>query len=84
MNLATWQALDNPGGSTTNDEGMIQWQRSRDNNQRWWIDAQSDGSYKIWNQASSKALDGASNSTNGAALVQWDWNGASQQRWILN
>jgi hypothetical protein len=83
VSLSTWQSLDCPKGSDDDSLEMIQWQSSRNDNQRWWIDRQDDGSYKIWNQASSKALDGASNSTNGAPLVQNGWNGASQQRWLL-
>ena len=84
ISTSTWQALDCPGGQTTDDLGMIQWQPTRNSNQRWWIDEQSDGTYKIWNQESQKVLDGASATNNGAALVQWDWNGGAQQRWILN
>ena len=83
VSMSTWLSLDNPGGSTVENTGMITWQASRNNNQRWWVDEQSDGSYKIWNQASSMALDGASSTTNGAPLIQWPWNGGSQQRWLL-
>ncbi len=83
INLSTWESLDCPGGSTANNITLIQWQPSRDDNQRWWVDIQSDGSYKIWNKQSGKALDGASSTQNGAPLIQWDWNGGSQQRWIL-
>jgi hypothetical protein len=84
VNLATWESLDCPAGSDQDNLGMIQWATSRDNNQRWWVDEQSDGTYKIWNQASGKALDGASATTNGAALIQYGWNGQSQQRWTLH
>ena len=84
VSTSTWQALDCPGGGDADDLAMIQWQPTRVNNQRWWIDQQSDGTYKIWNQASQKALDGASATKNGATLVQWDWNGGTQQRWNLN
>ena len=84
VSTSTWQALDCPGGGDADGLAMIQWQPSRQSNQRWWIDQQPDGTYKIWNQASQKALDGASATKNGAALVQWAWNGGTQQRWILN
>ncbi len=83
INLSTWEALDCPGGSAQDGLGMIQWQPNRDSNQRWWVDQQSDGTYKIWNQATGKSLDGASSSDNGAPLIQYGWNGESQQRWIL-
>ena len=83
INLSTWLALDCPGGSDEENLGMIQWLPSRDSNQRWWVDEQSDGSYKIWNQETQLALDGASSTTNGAPLIQWDWNGGDQQLWYL-
>lgn len=83
INLSTWQALDCPGGSGEDNLQLAQWQPTRGSNQRWWIDRQSDGTYKIWNQASGKALDGASSTNNGAALVQYGWNGGPPQRWIL-
>lgn len=83
INLSTWESLDCPGGSNEDNLSIIQWQSSRESNQRWWVDQQSDGSYKIWNQASGKVLDGASSTNNGAALIQVGWNGAPQQRWIL-
>ena len=80
---SSWQAMDDPNGSTANGTQMIQWPLSRDSNQRWWVDQQPDGSYKIWNQASRLALDNSSSSTNGQALVQWGWNGGTQQCWLL-
>ncbi|KAL8965010.1 MAG: hypothetical protein Q9183_004082 [Haloplaca sp. 2 TL-2023] len=83
VSLSTWQSLDCPGGNGANDVEMVQWFHSRENNQRWWIDRQDDGTYKIWNKASEKALDGASKTDNGAALIQHGWNGGPQQRWIL-
>ncbi|KAK4907174.1 hypothetical protein LTR49_023782 [Elasticomyces elasticus] len=83
INLSTWQSLDCPGGSANDNLTMIQWQPTRASNQRWWIDQQSDGNYKIWNQASELALDGASSANNGAPLVQSNWNGGSQQLWVL-
>ena len=83
INLATWEALDCPAGNDQNNVTMVQWQPHRESNQRWWIDRQDDGSYKIWNQVSGKVLDGGSRTDNGAALIQWGWNGGSQQRWIL-
>ncbi|MCJ1474380.1 hypothetical protein MMC13_003038 [Lambiella insularis] len=83
INLSTWESLDCPGGSDADNLAMIQWQPSRVSNQRWVLEQQSDGTYKISNQASGKALDGASSTNNGAALVQFGWNGGPQQRWIL-
>jgi len=80
---SSWQALDVPGGSTTNGTQIIQWTPSRDTNQRWWVDVQSDGTYKIWNQASSLSLDSSSTATNGTALIEWGWSGQPQQRWQL-
>ncbi len=75
--------LDNPGYATANGVQPGQWASNGGDNQRWWVDKQDDGSYKIWNKASSHALDGTSISTNGKPLIQWEWNGQTQQRWYL-
>ena len=83
VNTDTWLALDCPGGNNASNIGMIQWQSDRSTNQRWWIDQQPNGNYKIWNQESLLALDGASNSTNGAAIIQRPWNSTASQQWIL-
>ena len=83
ISLSTWESLDCPQGSTADNLTMIQWQPSRNDNQRWWLDIQSDGSYKFWNKQSGKALDGASSTSDGSPLIQWDWNGGPQQRWYL-
>jgi len=80
---SSWQALDDPGGNTTNGIQMVQWPQSRESNQRWWVDQQPNGSYKIWNQASGSALDNSSSAVNNHPLVQWGWNGQPQQLWLL-
>ena len=80
---SSWLGLDDPGGNTTNGTKMIQWTQSRDSNQRWWVDVQPDGSYKIWNQASGLALDSSSTTTNGQSLIEWGWSNQPQQRWRL-
>lgn len=77
------QALDN-GGVTGNGGQALQYPADTTNsNQRWWVDRQSDGTYKIWNKATSKALDSGGKTGNPVPLIQWDWNGGSQQRWSL-
>lgn len=80
---SSWQALDDPAGSTEGGKQMIQWPLSRDTNQRWRVDPQPNGSYKIWNQGSSLVLDSSKASKNGQALVQRSWNGRPQQLWLL-
>jgi hypothetical protein len=79
----SWLALDVPGGATTNGLQMIQYTSSRNTNQRWWVDKQSDGTYKIWNQNTNGALDNSSSAVNGYKLVQWGWNGGAAQRWLI-
>lgn len=83
VNVATWLALDCPDGSDEDGLQMWQWDNNRDPSQRWAIDLQDDGTYKITNQESGMVLDGGSNSTNGAALIQSSWSGDSAQRWNL-
>ncbi|MDN3580898.1 glycoside hydrolase family 76 protein [Mucilaginibacter flavus] len=79
----SWLCLDVPGGAATNGLQLIQYTPSRNTNQRWWVDKQSDGTYKIWNQSTSGALDNSSSNVNGYKLVQWGWNGGSAQRWLI-
>ena len=83
VSLATWQALDCPGGSDKDGLEMVQWFNHRGDNQRWEIERQDDGAYKISNQASGIVLSGGGNETNGAALVQDEWTGGEEQRWVL-
>ena len=83
INLATWKALDVPGGSTTNGIQMVLWTPTRSDNQRWWVDVQPDGSYKIWNKATGGTLDTGNVTGNGLKLIQWGWRGGVQQRWAL-
>ncbi|KAL9602878.1 MAG: hypothetical protein Q9219_001574 [cf. Caloplaca sp. 3 TL-2023] len=83
INLATWEALDCPGGRKDDGLTMIQWRPHRDANQRWMIEKQGDGSFKICNQASGKVLDGGDRRDNGAVVVQGAWNGEEGQRWAF-
>lgn len=63
---------------------MVQWPEQYGSNQKWWVDVQSDGTYKIWNQSSSLALDDDAKSANGTPLIEWTWNsGNINQRWLL-
>lgn len=83
ISMSTWEALDCPDGTKEDGATMVQYRTHRNPNQRWWIDDMQDGTYKITNQASGKVLDGGKSSTNGAPLVQWEWNGEDQQRWVF-
>ena len=81
---SSWQAMDDPAGSTTIGTQMIQWLPSRAPNQRWQVDRQPDGSYKIWNQGSGLALAAARSATGGWVLVQKGWNNQPEQHWLLH
>ncbi len=80
---SSWQALDDPQGSTTNGTQMIQGPLTRASDQRWWVHRQPDGSYKIRNQAGGLALDNSGSSKNGRALVGQSRDGGIRQRWLL-
>lgn len=62
---------------------MDQWAANGGNNQRWWVDVQPDGTFRIWNKHSSGALDNSSSAADGYKIVQWQWNGGNQQGWRL-
>ncbi len=81
--MASGQVLDDPAFSKSNGQQIHQWVANGGTNQKWLIDKQTDGSYKIVNKHSGAALHMSSSSTNGRALVQWAWNGGNQQRWLL-
>ena len=83
INLATWEAMDCPGGRKEDNLIIAQWPSIRNANQRWMVDQQSDGTFRICNRASGKVLDGGSKTDNGATVLQSGWNGGSQQRWIF-
>ncbi|BCM88287.1 hypothetical protein IAD21_00118 [Abditibacteriota bacterium] len=76
----SWKALDCPGGAKTSALQMVQWQTSREPNQRWLVDVQPDGSYKISNQQSGLSLE---RSTDGSQLIQSPWNSQAHQLWQL-
>ena len=76
-------ALEDPGFSTTSGKEMDQRTYDGGDNQRWWVDVQSDGTYKIWNKSSSDALDNSSSTMTLTPIVQWPWNGQTQQRWKI-
>jgi Ricin-type beta-trefoil lectin domain-like/Gametolysin peptidase M11 len=79
INLHTGLAMEMQ--STSNGAQSKVWSSSGGSNQRWWVDVQSDGSYKIWNQWSGKSLENASSTVNGAPIIQWPWSGGGRQRW---
>ena len=80
--LDSFQTLDN-GGSTSNWAQMIQCPFDGAAKQRWRLDQQMDGSFKIWNPSNGGALTNSGTPMNGHQLTQFSWNGSSQQRWLL-
>jgi hypothetical protein len=83
ISMSSWFALADPAGNNYNGTQMVQQKPNRKNSQRWWIVKQSDGSYRIWNKASSGALDVSNSDVDVNTLIQRDWNGGDQQRWLL-
>ena len=85
QNLASQLVLDN-SLSTSNGTVIDQWQTERQPsyNQTWSIQPQPDGNYLIINAYSGQVLDDSgSSSSNGAQLIQYPFDGGSNQEWIL-
>jgi hypothetical protein len=88
INVASWMALDVPASKKAIGTQMVQWPSTRNDNQRWWIDLQPDGSYEISNKATGGALVDITSSgdcalASGCPLVQTTWTGGTRQRWLL-
>ena len=78
--------IDIPGASTDNSVAMQLWGNGKGNHQQFYLQSVSDGTYAFLTKISNKAkgLDVASHSLNeGAAIIQYTYKGAANQRWKL-
>ncbi len=74
-------AIDN-AGLTDNGTGIVQWGAGNNQNQKWNLTQNEDGSWNIISQQSWKALDMPnSNIDNGTQPVQWAAGRGTNQRW---
>jgi hypothetical protein len=72
--------------SVSNDDGAVihQWTNFDQANQKWRVEAQSDGSYRLLALHSNKALDlQSANTADGTPIWQYAWNGSCAQRWYI-
>ncbi|MFC8452368.1 alpha-galactosidase [Kitasatospora sp. NPDC057223] len=71
------QVLDDPNNSTSNNTQMVTWDRNNNDNQRWILTANADGTYAVKNKVSGKCLDirGASTAA-GVAVIQYSCDSA--------
>ena len=78
--------IDIPGASTDNSVAMQLWGNGKGNHQQFYLQSVSDGTYAFLTKISNKAkgLDVVSHSLNeGAAIIQYTYKGAANQRWKL-
>jgi hypothetical protein len=68
-----------------NNSAITQWQATDNDNQKWYVDQNSDGSYSFRAKFSTThALDlPGGNTTNGTKLVLWRANGTKNQKFTL-
>jgi hypothetical protein len=84
VNEASGKVLGDPGFSTSNGTGIIQWQLTGGKNERWDIASLPNGNSVIINRASGKDLgDPGFSKSNGTGIVQWVWNQGLNEQWRL-
>lgn len=74
------------GGGSDNGGAVYLWDWDKNNiaPRTWYFERQSDGTYKVTNQFSGKALEiGGINITNGAPAQQWTYADAKQMKWYV-
>ena len=78
------KALDVYWGNKNNGANIVQYTYSGYENQKWYIQQQSNGKYILKCAATGKVADveGGSGS-NGANICQWDYHGGANQQWII-
>ena len=78
------KALDVSGASKNDGANVLQYRYNGQNNQKWYLEKQSDGYYVIKCVNSGKVLDVAWGSKDdGANVQQCSYNGGNAQRWEL-
>lgn len=78
------KALDVYWGKKDNGANIVQYSYNGYENQKWYIQQQSNGKYILKCAATGKVADvqgGSSN--NGANICQWDYHGGSNQQWVI-
>ncbi len=84
INRATGKCLDVYNASTADGGDVRQWTCTGRQNQRWLIEAQSDGTNELTNAGSGKTLDVAGCGTaDGTNIQQWVWLNNACQKWSL-
>ena len=76
------KALDVYYGSQDNGANVLQYTYNGYNNQKWYVQKQSNGYYIIKNLASGKVLD-AAGTANGSNVQQWEYGGGANQEWSI-
>jgi hypothetical protein len=81
VNRGSGKSLDAAG--TANGSNVLQWDYWGGSNQKWKIVADN-GSYRVLNVASNRALDVYQSSTaDGGNVIIWDYWGSNNQKWDL-
>ncbi|GGV48893.1 alpha-galactosidase [Kitasatospora herbaricolor] len=71
------QVIDDPNSSLENSKQLLTWDRNNNDNQRWILTANPDGTYAVKNKVSGKCFDIRGGSTAaGAAVIQYTCDSA--------
>src|SRR5262249_33463045 len=80
VNEASGKVLDDPGGSTSNGQGIDQWQLTGTANQQWNLEGQGNGIFQLVNAASGLVLgDPGYSNDNGTQIIQWQSNSGQNE-----
>jgi hypothetical protein len=84
VNEASGKVLGDPGFSTSNGTGIIQWQWNGGHNEEWVFNAAGNGTTQIVNAFSGLSLgDPGFSTSNGTQMIQWGYTGAANMQWKL-
>ena len=84
VNASSGLVLGDPGFSTTNGTGIIQWQWNGGLNEQWAFQGVGNGNFAIVNAASGLVLgDPGFSTSNGTQMIQWQNNGGLNEQWTL-
>ena len=69
-------------GAFLNNGAVVQIWSSNNNCQKWTVNPAGDGTFKLLNVNSAKAMDVSRGSTaDGAVIIQWPYGGGGNQQW---
>jgi uncharacterized repeat protein (TIGR02543 family) len=82
-NIGSGKVLDVNGANTAAGTAVVQWAASSALNQQWALAPDGKGNFVIYSAHSGRVLDAKGGAQKNGTFVIWDYNGGSNQKWIL-